>query len=572
MYGYDAGIVGTIQSDRPLGTGYGYGNTSGPRPVPPAAPRPQDVTVAVLCHNYARFLPACLRSVFAQTVAPLRIVVYDDASTDNTPAVAQRWQKQPALEYQRLEFADLGAVRNHVLADCRTPWLLFVDADNRLAPRYLEHLLREAQADKSPALALVYPSVHFFGGSEERHPALPFDAARLRLRNYIDSGSLLRVSAARSVGGWEAAPTGPAEDWGLNLRLAADGWTARPAPRAILHYRIHGANRGMSAEGQGDDRCLLRNARFTLLTLFCGRAWQLDRYFKWLERMQCSPDRVTLYALDNSGDVAFGRQLRRRLARQTRFACVRYERAQSRCDPAADQSNALFAEGGQATRAPRDAAIHTHLGYLYGHAFAQAAPVSDFVFCVEDDVIPPGDALPRLLKEMTGWDNNVGAAGLPVLSRQNGRVMAWRGHVAAACCLYRAEALQSVRPRFEPWPTPLYWDVSVTRDMAAAPSPAGGAGWQVRWNATAIGGDAAPRHYEPDGTFVQAAVPVPVSRKCPNDNGPAAYDPPMTAPFVPLAGLAADVAAGILSREDAASILNQVAAGSNPALAGNNRI
>ena len=46
-------------------------------------------TVVVVSHNYARFLRDAVQSAVAQTASP-RVLVVDDASTDDTPEVLAR--------------------------------------------------------------------------------------------------------------------------------------------------------------------------------------------------------------------------------------------------------------------------------------------------------------------------------------------------------------------------------------------------------------------------------------------------------------------------------------------------
>lgn len=471
------------------------------------------VAVFVLCHNYGRFLVECLDSLLAQTLRPLRVEVWDDASADGTAGIAGGYARK-GVGYRRVDFGDVSATRNAALStvDAReTPWVLFVDADNWLEATYLQQMYDARGED--PHVAFVYPAIRRFGGANDLHPAVSWDAARLRRDNYAEMCSLVRVSAVREVGGFDS-PAPPMEDWALWLRLMENGWRGAPAPEALLHYRVHGASRSFSDAGSilKPGRTALRHNTFTLLTLFCGRAWHLARYFAWLERLDCLPGRVTLHALDNSGDAAFGRELRWRLADQARFA-YRYECAPARAD--AGLPNADFAAGGTPERLARDPAIHAHLARLYSRAFAQCH--TDYVFCVEDDVLPPDDALARLTDVLAR--SKGGAAGGLVFSRQNGHALACRApglrlpaqdlaphevaaieaesgellevdHAAAACCLYRAEALRAARPRYEEGAEGrLFWDLAVALDIRRA-------GWKFF-----LDGGCRCRHYEPDGRF-----------------------------------------------------------------------
>ena len=51
------------------------------------------VDIVVPCYNYGRFLAACVASVLNQSIADLRVLIIDDASTDNSVSVAIRWLK-----------------------------------------------------------------------------------------------------------------------------------------------------------------------------------------------------------------------------------------------------------------------------------------------------------------------------------------------------------------------------------------------------------------------------------------------------------------------------------------------
>ena len=52
------------------------------------------VDIIIPNYNYARFLPACVESVLAQDVRPLRILIIDNASTDDSVAVARGARRQ----------------------------------------------------------------------------------------------------------------------------------------------------------------------------------------------------------------------------------------------------------------------------------------------------------------------------------------------------------------------------------------------------------------------------------------------------------------------------------------------
>ncbi|WP_213030299.1 glycosyltransferase family 2 protein, partial [Acinetobacter baumannii] len=48
------------------------------------------IDIIIPCYNYGRFLERCVQSVLDQKVSELRILIIDDASTDDSLAVARR--------------------------------------------------------------------------------------------------------------------------------------------------------------------------------------------------------------------------------------------------------------------------------------------------------------------------------------------------------------------------------------------------------------------------------------------------------------------------------------------------
>ena len=92
------------------------------------------ISAVVCAHNEARYLPACLHSLLAQTRIPDEIIVVNNASTDETGAVASRVPHVRVVDEPRKGLviaretgrrAADGDVLVYLDADCRAPltWL-----------------------------------------------------------------------------------------------------------------------------------------------------------------------------------------------------------------------------------------------------------------------------------------------------------------------------------------------------------------------------------------------------------------------------------------------------------------
>ena len=103
---------------------------------PGAAP----VAVVVVSWNCAEYLGGCLESLAALARPPREVVVVDNASTDGSQAlVRERFPRVRLVECAtNLGFA---AANNLGIRETRSPFVLVLNPDTRLAPDFLEHLL-----------------------------------------------------------------------------------------------------------------------------------------------------------------------------------------------------------------------------------------------------------------------------------------------------------------------------------------------------------------------------------------------------------------------------------------------
>jgi glycosyltransferase involved in cell wall biosynthesis len=90
------------------------------------------VSVVIPCYNQGRFLGQAIASAAAQHGLVSEIVVVDDGSTDDTPAVATR---DGSVRYLRQERKGLSEARNSGWRASSSEYIVFLDADDRLLPR-----------------------------------------------------------------------------------------------------------------------------------------------------------------------------------------------------------------------------------------------------------------------------------------------------------------------------------------------------------------------------------------------------------------------------------------------------
>ncbi|MDP9071710.1 MAG: glycosyltransferase family 2 protein [Actinomycetota bacterium] len=198
-----------------------------------------DITVVISCFNYGEFLPEALQSLRRQADGAPRVIVVDDGSTEpHTTSVLSELRDD--VELVRQENQGASRARNSGLARVETPYVLVLDADDRLTPDALQVLRRVL--DHKPEIGYAYGYLRFFGERTGVMRMPPFDPWRLMFRHIVGPTALLRTEVVRATKGYD--PAFPHyEDWEIWLHALAHGWHGYRVDQPTLEYRKHGASK-----------------------------------------------------------------------------------------------------------------------------------------------------------------------------------------------------------------------------------------------------------------------------------------------------------------------------------------
>jgi glycosyltransferase involved in cell wall biosynthesis len=193
------------------------------------------VSVVIPCHNYAHYLREAIDSALAQGYSPIEVLVIDDGSEDETAAVACSYG--PRVAYEFTPGLGLPAVRNAGAERCNGEFVVFLDADDWLEPRYVETCITPFNG--GPQVGFVYTQVRHFGSVElvTKHP--PYDLATLKIGNYVHAAALIRTELVRRFKYDRSLPAW--EDWSFYLTLAEHGYRGVLVDEPLLHYRRNDA-------------------------------------------------------------------------------------------------------------------------------------------------------------------------------------------------------------------------------------------------------------------------------------------------------------------------------------------
>ncbi len=199
-------------------------------------------TVYIPSRNYGRFLGAAIESVLRQSVDDWELIVIDDGSNDDTPAVMNLYRGHPAISLHRTESIGLPAVSNFALAHARGRYLIRLDGDDVFDENIL--LVLGNVLDRRSDVALVFPDyflVDAFGQvfAHERRQRL-YESNHMVDLPPNGACTLVRTAVLREVGGYR-------ED--LGAQDGFDLWTKVVSRHKcanvnlpLFYYRRHGTN------------------------------------------------------------------------------------------------------------------------------------------------------------------------------------------------------------------------------------------------------------------------------------------------------------------------------------------
>lgn len=105
------------------------------------------VSAIIPVYNVEKYLDDCVRSVVAQTLREIEVILVDDGSPDRCGEICDEWAKKDSrIRVIHQKNAGAYAARNAGLAIAQGEFIGFADPDDELSPNMFETLLHAIQA------------------------------------------------------------------------------------------------------------------------------------------------------------------------------------------------------------------------------------------------------------------------------------------------------------------------------------------------------------------------------------------------------------------------------------------
>lgn len=123
------------------------------------------VSIIIPCYNCEQYVAEAIDSALGQTYQNIEVIVIDDGSTDNSPAVIRSYGDR--LTFEQIQHQGACAARNRGLAISQGEYIQFLDADDLLSENKIEIQLPFLISDQAD---LVFCKGYIFGDGKGLRP------------------------------------------------------------------------------------------------------------------------------------------------------------------------------------------------------------------------------------------------------------------------------------------------------------------------------------------------------------------------------------------------------------------
>lgn len=195
------------------------------------------VSIIIPCWNGANYVSDAIESALAQTYPKVEVIVIDDGSTDDTPAILQSFYGR--IRWESTLNRGACAARNRGLELAKGEFIQFLDVDDLL---HADKIAKQLEVATSHETDIVYCARETYGIDHPKQtwvdsPTNGDDDLAFALTKIITVACpLYRKKQLASITGFRTdLPC--AQDYDLNLRLALQGFRFKKLDQTLVTVR-----------------------------------------------------------------------------------------------------------------------------------------------------------------------------------------------------------------------------------------------------------------------------------------------------------------------------------------------
>lgn len=194
------------------------------------------VSVVIPCFNDGSYLPDAVQSIRDQSFRDTEIIIVDDGSTDPLTGTVFARYEQEGLRVVRTCNQGPAAARNAGIAVASAEIILPLDADDVIAPSFMERAVPILQSDPHPGI--VYCRTRLFGERTGEWNTPPYSLGRMMAMNVIPVTAFFTKQQWHDANGYDVRMNNCLEDWDFWLSLIERGAGVHHIPEPLFSYRL----------------------------------------------------------------------------------------------------------------------------------------------------------------------------------------------------------------------------------------------------------------------------------------------------------------------------------------------
>ena len=195
------------------------------------------VSIVIPCYNNQDTIVETLDSIKNQDFSNFEIIIVNDGSKDNSEQIIKEYSNASSLKIDVINQENSGPsiARNNGAGRASGNYLLFIDADDKIAPTYISECL-DVFKNKSDAI-IVYSEIELFEAETGKWELKDFKLPDFLINNSIPICGMMETSKFKEIGGFDLNISFT-EDWEMWIRFVEKyGEGVYKIPKPLFYYR-----------------------------------------------------------------------------------------------------------------------------------------------------------------------------------------------------------------------------------------------------------------------------------------------------------------------------------------------
>lgn len=197
---------------------------------------PPTISVIIPCYNDGKYIQDAVDSVLNQTIEDYEVIIINDGSSDpytNRYVQSIKHEKIELISLNRNE--GLSNARNIGIESAKGKYILPLDADDKIAPSYLEKAKKIL--DNKKEIGIVYCNAELFGTIQGKWVLPQYSFPEILLGNMIFATAMFRKNDWIAVNGYNKNMCYGHEDYDFWLSLIELGKEVYKIEETLFYYR-----------------------------------------------------------------------------------------------------------------------------------------------------------------------------------------------------------------------------------------------------------------------------------------------------------------------------------------------